>query len=440
LSYYLNNNYFPNTSALDYAFIGGLSISQAMLVAPLATRVIHLYGTKVCLHLGIFFETLSLIAASFAKKKYEIILAQGFCFGYGMGFLFVGSVGIISQWFTKRRALANAIGAAGSGLGGLTYSLVVQRVIDKNGLPWAFRVLGICSFAANLVASNLIRDRNKLVGARHRSFDLSLLKRPEFLLMQGWSWFSMFGYVILLFSLAAYCRAIGLSAQQSSVVSAVLNAGQALGRPFIGLSSDRWGRINLATAFTFICAMLCFALWLPAETLAVPMGLLCVFAIFGGATAGTYWATIAPVAAEVVGLQDLPSALSWTWLSIVPPTTVAEPIGLELRRKHAQNWIYLPPQLFTAFMYIAAGLCIWVLRGWKIGEMAWADKIRADIGAEQVFSEEKLFGSGVGVPARSGDTGNGTPDLDEFEIARARSLAIWKPGNLLRNMILPKVV
>jgi len=30
---------------------------------------------------------LSLIGASFAKKKYQIILSQGFCFGWGMGFL-----------------------------------------------------------------------------------------------------------------------------------------------------------------------------------------------------------------------------------------------------------------------------------------------------------------------------------------------------------------
>lgn len=87
LAYYLNNNYFPNTSALTYAFIGGLSISQAMMIAPLATHVIHLYGTRVCLHLGVFFETLSLIGASFATQKYQLILSQGVCFGWGMGFL-----------------------------------------------------------------------------------------------------------------------------------------------------------------------------------------------------------------------------------------------------------------------------------------------------------------------------------------------------------------
>lgn len=77
LAYYLSHDYFPNTSALAYAFIGGLSISMAMLVAPLATKCTSLYGTRVTLHVGIFFEVLSLIGASFATQKYQLVLAQG---------------------------------------------------------------------------------------------------------------------------------------------------------------------------------------------------------------------------------------------------------------------------------------------------------------------------------------------------------------------------
>ena len=446
LSYYLNNDFFPNTSPLAYAFIGGLSISQAMLIAPIATRIIHVFGTRTCLHLGVFFETLSLIGASFCRKKYQIILAQGFCFGWGMGFLFVGSVGIVSQWFTTKRSLANSIAAAGSGLGGLMYSLVTQRVIEKNGLPWAFRVLGICVFTVNLTASNLIRDRNKQTSSRHKSFDLSILRKPEFLLLQGWSWFSMFGYTILLFSLPAYGRSIGLNANQSSILGAVLNLGQMVGRPFIGLSSDRWGRFNLATSLSLLCGILCITLWIPAEKVSSPMGILCFFAIIGGATAGVYWATIAPVAAEVLGLQDLPAGLSWTWLLIVPPTTVAEAIALELRRKNTTHWIYLPPQIFTAVMYVAGAMFLWVARGWKVGEReGQKNMIRAReqrrqqqqrvlLDEKQTLSEEgasRILGAHGGVDA---------DDIDEEELKRHMRREIWKPKNLVRNMLARTIV
>jgi MFS family permease len=368
LSYYLSHDYFPNTSPLVYAFIGGLSISQAVLIAPLATRVVHSYGTRICLHCGIFFETLSLIGASFAKKKYQIILSQGICFGWGMGFLFVGSVGIISQWFLKKRSLANAIAASGSGIGALIYSLATQRVIDTMGLAWAFRILGIATFVVNLVASNLLRDRNVAVGSRHKGFSFKLLKRPEFVLLQAWSYFSMLGYTSVIFSVAAYAVSIGLSAKQGALVSALLNLGQAIGRPIIGLSSDRYGRLNVATICTLACGLCCFAFWIPAEAAPSKLGLLVFFAIVGGALAGTFWCTIAAVGAEIVGLRDLPTALSMTWVLMVPPTTVAEPIALELRKSHG-NYIFLNAQIFTAMMYVGGALCLWVVRGWKVGEI-----------------------------------------------------------------------
>lgn len=176
------------------------------------------YGTRACLHLGVFFETLSLIGASFAKMRWQIILFQGLAFGYGMGFLFVGSVGITAQRFLKKRSLANAIASAGSSAGGLTYSLATQAMIDSLGLGWAFRILGIVSCVVNLICANLLRDRNSQVGARHGAFDVSLLKRPEFCLLEVWSVFSMLGYVVVLYSLPSYAVGVGLSAQQGSVI------------------------------------------------------------------------------------------------------------------------------------------------------------------------------------------------------------------------------
>ena len=183
-----------------------------------------------------------------------------------MGFLFVGSVGVIPQWFTTRTSFANAIGAAGSGeltlmdyhevlfrkqiinayytkeIGGMIYSLSTNAIIKTISLPWAFRILGIVTFPVNTVCALLIRDRNIQVGARQRAFDLALFKRIEFLLLLGWGFFSMLGYVVLLFSLPNYASSIGLSASQGSIIGAMLNLGQGLGRTPIGYFSDSFGR------------------------------------------------------------------------------------------------------------------------------------------------------------------------------------------------------
>lgn len=239
LSYYLANNYYPGATSLEFAFIGGLSISQALLVSPIATSTTRLFGTRITLLIGVGFEALALIGASFTHKIWQLFLSQGLCFGFGMGFLFVGSVGVVPQWFTGKRSLANGLATAGSGLGGMMYSLATNSMIESLGVEWAFRILGILAFAVNFVCAILMKDRNKAIGTTQLAFDYRLFKRPEFLLTLGWGFFSMLGYVVLLFSLPNYALTIGLSDSQGSVIGALLNLGQGIGRPLVGIFSDR---------------------------------------------------------------------------------------------------------------------------------------------------------------------------------------------------------
>ncbi|KAI9827537.1 MAG: hypothetical protein M1832_004887 [Thelocarpon impressellum] len=361
--HYLATNTFPGATYLDYAFVGGLSISQALLVSPIATTITRIYGTRTTLLLGLFFETLALIGASFSTKIWHLFLTQGICFGWGMGLQFVGSLGVISQWFTTKRSVANGIATAGSGLGGLTYSLATNAMITRLGLPWAFRILAIAQFMANFVSAILLKDRNKQIGTTNRAFDYRLLKKPEFWLVLVWGSCSLLGYIVLLFSLPNYATSVGLTLKQASVVGAILNLGQALGRPPVGYFSDSFGRINMAGLMTFVCGILCFALW----TFAKSYGVLIVFALIVGTVSGTFWATVGPVLTEVLGLPELQSGLSIVWLVLAIPTTFAEPIALRLRQQTGN--IYLYAQMFTGAMYLCAALCMWFLRAWKIKEL-----------------------------------------------------------------------
>lgn len=237
------------------------------------------------------------------------------------------------------------------------------------------------------------------------------------------------------FSLPSYARQIGLSAQQGSVIGAVFNLGQMLGRPCIGLVSDRFGRINVATIFTVGCGIFCLVFWIPTEVTAHPMVLLVFFSIVGGAAAGTFWTTIAPVGAEVVGLRDLPSALSWTWLIMVPPVTCAEPIALELRRFGVVDFVYINAQVFCALSYMAGGICLWVLRGWKIGEVDETERQR--IKREEERSRQAALPS-----EKMGHESEGYPKealTREISAASARKQG-WKPRDLARRMVRPKIV
>ncbi|KAI0387305.1 MFS general substrate transporter [Hypomontagnella monticulosa] len=368
LAYYLRTGMF-GASQLGYAFVGGLSISIALLASPLATTLIgwNRCGTQLTIFLGVIFETIGFIGSSFATELWHLILSQGVAFGLGMGLCFVASASVPPQWFVKRRSFANAIAASGSGFGGLCYSLATNAMISNIGLSWAFRILAVICFVINTIAAYLIRDRNKDIGSVHIAFNWQLFKRTPFLLMQAWMFLSLIAYIILVFSIVDYCQTVGLSASQASLVGALFNMAQGLGRPAIGLSSDSVGRLNIANLCTLFCGLLCMFFWIfGAQTLAACI----VFAILSGSVAGVIWATVAPVTAEVVGLALIPSALSMTWLVLVLPATFAEVIGLSLRRAGPGGYLHV--QLFTAFLYIGAFMFGWALRAWKVWEMEQA--------------------------------------------------------------------
>ncbi|KAL7791286.1 major facilitator superfamily domain-containing protein [Trichoderma ceciliae] len=362
LAYYIKNNTFPGATTLQYAFVGSLSISCAMAISPLATLAVRKFGTRQVMLLGVVVETASWIAASFAHKIWHLFLTQGVLFGLGMGFLFTATVGIIPQWFTTHRSLANGIAAAGSGLGGLIYSFAAGAMIQNLSLAWAFRILGIIAFVVNLICTLLVKDRNSIVGSTHLAFKVSLLMRAEFLLFVIFGWFSILGYAVVIFSLANYANEIGLQSSQAALINAFFNLGQGLGRPIVGYFSDRTGRMNMAAFTSFLAGVFSLAIWINAKV----YGVLIFYSIICGTVAGTFWTVAGPVAAEIVGLQDVPSALNILWFMIVLPCTFSEPIALQIV---AGTGSYLGTQLWTGLMYMAAAICMVLLRGWKIGEM-----------------------------------------------------------------------
>lgn len=286
LAHYLQANTFPGTAETTYAFIGGLAIGQITFIAPLVTHVGKKFGTHTTLAIGIVFETAALIGSSFTKQVWQLFLAQGLCFGWGCSFLYVGAIGIVPQWFNKHRSYATALAAGGSGIGGMCWSLGTQAMIQDISLPWAFRITAIVTCVLNVVCAFLMRDRNQQVEPNQKAFDLSLLKRPELLLIIGWASFSALGYTMILFSLPDNTAKLGMTVRQGAITGALANLGMGIGRPIVGFFSDRFGRLNVVTGATFLCTLYCLCIWTSATSYAQIL----VFATLGGTVLGTWYA------------------------------------------------------------------------------------------------------------------------------------------------------
>ncbi|KAI1110076.1 MFS transporter, MCP family, solute carrier family 16, member 6 [Nemania sp. NC0429] len=349
LSEYITSAKFPGTTPLEFGLVGGLNFSCAMLLAPLTTYLTRKCGLHAIVLLGSLIQCIGYISASFASQTWHLYLSQGILVGVGIGLIIVPSTAILSQWFSAKRSITNGISSAGSGVGGAAFTWGTAKMLQDPGLAWALRTTGLITLAANICAALLLRDRNKHINPTQLAFDIKLLHSRKVLLLVLWAFFSMFGYITLLFSLSDFALSIGLSRQQATDVVGLLNIGTAIGRPVIGIASDRVSRVGVAGFLTFLCGLICFALWLPATS----SGLLTFFSILCGAILGVFWMTIGPLCAEIAPLKHMQSLLSISWTAIIIPTACAEVIALQLRELPSPR-VYLYPQLFAGFSYLIA--------------------------------------------------------------------------------------
>lgn len=84
---------------------------------------------------------LGVFSSSFATSSVGgLFMTSGVLIGVGESILFMATISVISQWFYLRRGVANGILYSGGAAGGVVLSLSFEKLIQKVGLPWTFRI------------------------------------------------------------------------------------------------------------------------------------------------------------------------------------------------------------------------------------------------------------------------------------------------------------
>ncbi len=100
------------------SWIGSIQAFLLLLVGGLLTGPVfdagHLRGLVIA---GTILTVFGMMMTSLCKEYWQVVLAQGLVVGVGSGCMLLPSVAVFPQYFTKRRALATGIAAAGSSLG-----------------------------------------------------------------------------------------------------------------------------------------------------------------------------------------------------------------------------------------------------------------------------------------------------------------------------------
>lgn len=370
LSFYLSNNTFPNASKYDYALIAGFPVALGQGMAPFSLILMRIIGLRTTMLIGTLFMLAGFLWASFATHLWELYVSQGVFIGISISMIANPPTTCIPGWFLKKRALAMGLCYLGTGLGGLVYGLASNKMLEDDGnTHMCYRMLTITCTVACLISICLVKERipNKSTGIRsmkpvvsefRKFFDGEIIKRPTVLLIASWFNLAIFAYTLMVFTLAPYSVARGMSQHQGSVLTSLLNVGQTIGRPLMGLMGDRLGRVNVTSFLTCILCIYIFAFWIPAYTFVQ----LIFFSLMMGLSVGVANVMNGVLIADMVEPHEFLAAWGFVTYSGSPLFLVSELIAQALTVPEHKTNPYLHTQIFTGFCFFGALLLSFFLR------------------------------------------------------------------------------
>lgn len=255
---------------------------------------------------------------------------------------------------------------SGTGLGGLVFSLSVNKVIQDTGdQKWALRMVGLVALFLVLTSATIMKPRNYkqpplkttltkefIIENAKVIFDLKVVKNQGVCIIALWFTLVIIGYTLMMFSLSSYATAVGLSHSQASTLTAIMNAAQTVGRPCMGFLADYVGRANFATIGSLVISILLYAYWINADT----FGSLIGFAICIGLVIGLGASLVQPLIADVISpdLEQMPAA--WSAINIFMSffSLVTEVIALALVVEGSKIHIYIHKYLLVPVILLVS--------------------------------------------------------------------------------------
>ena len=360
---YLTNGTFEGATKMDYSYIGGMAFGVGVVFSPLITVIQGYIGFKNTLIIGNCLQFTALMLASWSRKLWQLYCTQGLMQSFGLAFLSIPAITVLPQWFKKKRVLAMGLSSAGSGLGGIVFNLGMQKVVDTKGVFWALRVQSIIGFGLTWIAIFLAKSKAAKHNIQFDFFNFSSCKTAGYWLVMLFVITCIFGYVIVLYTLANFTTSLGYSERQGSIVSAMVQVGSLFGRPVVGYLSDRYGAATLGSIVYYISGIFCLAMWIPARNYATVI----IFALIMGSIMGSIYAIFAPLIARIFGLQKMSIIFGQIWAIVGVAGLFSPVIGVKLTKGSGAEInpsSYRDCSIFTGIMFLACATFMLIIRGY----------------------------------------------------------------------------
>ncbi|XP_054988738.1 monocarboxylate transporter 6 [Sorex araneus] len=243
------------------------SILTAMLHAggPLCSILVERFGCRVTMMLGGLLACLGMAASSFCQSLWALYVTAGLISGLGMCFSFQSSITVLGLYFSRRRALANALASVGVSLGITLWPLLSRALLEALGWRGTFLLFGgvllhccVCGAVLRPVAPGAAAPPEAPAGpprppktpgpgclaacgraaGRHLAFDVLRQNAAYRVYTLGVVWMIL-GFPLPHVFLVPYARRHGVPEHQAALLISIIGFSNIFLRPLAGLLGGR---------------------------------------------------------------------------------------------------------------------------------------------------------------------------------------------------------
>lgn len=154
--------YYTETLKLEssnVSWIGSFQVFLCFAMCAFSGRLADAGYARGTTIVGAVFLVLGTFMTSLCTKYWQIFLAQGVCSGIGLGLIYMPSISIMSQYFSKRQAVAMGLGCTGASIGSTVFPAMVQYLIPAVGFAWSVRCLAFLFLVLSITSVMLLKPR-----------------------------------------------------------------------------------------------------------------------------------------------------------------------------------------------------------------------------------------------------------------------------------------
>uniref|UniRef100_A0A1Q3FJN0 Putative monocarboxylate transporter n=2 Tax=Culex tarsalis TaxID=7177 RepID=A0A1Q3FJN0_CULTA len=135
---------FPDSSATTASWIPAILSALCLALAPVSSALCQRFSCRAVVITGGVFCSLGLALSYFATSLVHLLFTFGVLTGIGGGLSTTPGIVIVSQYFEKRRALANGITISGTAAGSFIFPTLIERLVHAFGFHGTLLILGGC--------------------------------------------------------------------------------------------------------------------------------------------------------------------------------------------------------------------------------------------------------------------------------------------------------